>query len=73
MEYYGKNAWQYCLSIRKIKSIFNQPPLDIDSDPYGNDSELIHSYMTAKLLVDAKDLPKGKAVKVYYVDDEPLD
>lgn len=71
--YYGKNARQYCLGVRKVKSIFNQPPLDIDNDPPGDGSELIHSYMTVESLADAKNLAEGKAVNVYYIDDDSLE
>lgn len=73
INYYGEKSKQYCLGIRKIKTIFNEPPLNIDEDPPNNGTELTHSYMTVKSLNDAKKLAEGKAVHVHYIDDDPLD
>lgn len=74
IRYYGKNAKEYCLGVRKIKSICNtNPDFDMDEDPPSDGTELTHSYMTVKSLEDAKKLAEGKAVNVHYIDDDPLD
>ncbi len=74
IRYYGKKAKQYCIGVRKIKSIFNSADgLDIDEDPPTDGTSLIDSYMTVKSLEDAKLLAEGKAVHVHYIDDDPLD
>lgn len=70
IHYYGQVARQYCAGVRKIKSIFNQPPLHIDCDPPADGTELIHSYMTVSSLADVKKLVEGKAVIVNYLDDD---
>ncbi|KXO76973.1 hypothetical protein AYL20_09430 [Acinetobacter venetianus] len=72
VRYYGKNAKEYFLGVRKIKTIFNEPPLDMDEDPPADGTELTHSYMTVKSLKDARRLAEGKAVYVHYIDDDPL-
>ena len=73
IQYSGKNAKEYCLGVRKIKTIFNEPPLDIDEDPPANGTELTHSYMTVKTLEDARRLASGKGVYVHYIDNDLLD
>ena len=70
VRYYGENAKEYFLGVRKIKTIFNEPPLDMNEDPPTDGTELTHSYMTVKSLDDAKKLAEGKAVYVNYIDDD---
>ncbi|MDQ9818417.1 hypothetical protein RFY44_05920 [Acinetobacter bereziniae] len=62
IRYYEQNAKQYCVGVRKIKSIFGDSPED--------GTELTNSYMTVKSLVDAKKLAEGKTVEVNYIDDD---
>lgn len=70
VRYKGFDAKEYCLGVRKIRSIYNEPPLDIDSDPPSDGTELTHSFMNVKSLADAKLLASGKSVLVNYIDDD---
>lgn len=58
------------LGIRKIRSVYNAPPLELDADQPSHGTELTHSYYELKSLDEAKLLAMGKAVSVLYVDDD---
>ncbi|MDG4552133.1 MAG: hypothetical protein P9F19_01110 [Candidatus Contendobacter sp.] len=65
----GKPAKRIFLGVRKIRSIYNPAPYDIDSDRPVHGTELTHSYFEAKDLIDAIRLAKGESVNISYIDD----
>ena len=62
-------AKQIFIGVRKIRSIYNTS-FDIDEIPPGDGTELSHCFMVVDCLDSAKRLAEGRAVKVYYVDDD---
>jgi hypothetical protein len=66
---YGKPARRIFLGIKKVRSIYNPPPFDIDSDRPVNGTELTHSYFEVATFDEAERLAKGTPVKVLYIDD----
>jgi hypothetical protein len=68
--YNGHAATQVCLGVRKIRSIYNEPPLDIDNAPPADGTELTHSFFLVNSIEDAQNMADGKRVKVTYVDDD---
>lgn len=69
-QYKGINAKQICLGVRKIRSIYNEPPRHIDKDPPADATELTHSFMIVQSLPEAKQLADGKSITLRYVDDD---
>ncbi len=67
----GKPARQRCVGVRKIRSVYNEPPLDIDGDQPGDGTDLTHSFFIAKNIHDVKRYAEGKAVWLNCVDDDP--
>lgn len=68
--YNEQPATQKCIGVRKIRSIYNEPPLAIDEDPPTDGTELTHSFFLVSSLSDATDLAAGKQVSVTYTDDD---
>ncbi len=66
----GRAAKLRCLGARKIKSIYNNPPSELDGDPPGDGTELSSSFMSVRSLFEAEMLAKGKTVLVRYIDDD---
>ncbi|WP_374334352.1 hypothetical protein [Leeia sp.] len=67
--YDGKPATQRCLGVRKVKTICNAPPLDMDIDPPAHGTELSYTYLEASSKADAEHYADGEAVSLYRVDD----
>ncbi|BGD27362.1 TPA: hypothetical protein RQ837_006603 [Pseudomonas aeruginosa] len=67
--YQGSPAKQKCLGTRKVRSIYNPPPSDLDSSPPSDGTELSHSFFIASSLKDAEDFAQGKSVLLKCVDD----
>lgn len=65
----GKPARQRCIGTRKIRSIYNPGPGDIDNLPPADGTELSHSFYVAASLKDAEDFGLGKSVSMKCVDD----
>ncbi len=57
------------LGIRKIRSIYNPSPFDIDGDRPVDGSELTHSYYEVSDMDVAKSLAAGNVVEIKYWDD----
>jgi hypothetical protein len=70
LTYENRPAVKKFLGVRKIRSVYNPHPMDIDSDQPSHGTELSHSYYEVRTLDDAKGLGEGKAVYVEYVDDD---
>lgn len=68
--YYGLDAKQYCLGVRKVMKISNL--YESIEDPV-DETLLTYSFMTVKTLEDAQRLADGKAVMVNYIDDDPME
>jgi hypothetical protein len=66
---HGKPAERIFLGIKKIRSVYNPAPFDIDSDRPVHGTELTHSYFEVSNFDEAINLAKGVPVKVFYVDD----
>jgi hypothetical protein len=69
----GKPAIQKCAGVRKIRSVYNEPPLDIEQDQPSDGTALTHSFFIAKSFEDVKRYAQGKAVSLLCVDDDDLD
>lgn len=69
----GKSAKRIFLGVRKIRSIYNPAPYDIDSDKPVHGTELTHSYFEVKDLRDATRLAKGEPVGILYIDDNDVE
>jgi hypothetical protein len=69
----GKPAIHKCAGVRKIRSVYNEPPLDIDEDQPGDGTELTHSYLVANSLEDVESYARGAAVSLLCVDDAEYD
>ena len=67
--YAGLTAEQIFLGVRKMRSIYNPSPLDIDMDRPGDGTELTHSYYEVTDMDAAKSLAIGNVVDVKYWDD----
>lgn len=67
---HGKPARQFTVGVRKIRSIYNEPPLHIDMDQPGDGSELTHSYFEAKSKHEVELFAKGQVVNLTCVDDQ---
>ncbi|MFG5779813.1 DUF4288 domain-containing protein [Comamonas sp. J-3] len=67
--YDGLPAERIFLGVRKIRSIYNPSPLDIDMDRPGDGTELTHSYYEVADMGVAKSLAAGNAVSIKYWDD----
>ncbi|MDD5273180.1 MAG: hypothetical protein PHU14_10720 [Methylovulum sp.] len=65
----GKPAIQKCAGVRKIRSVYNEPPLDMDQDRPGDGTELTHSFLIASSLKDVELYAQGAAVSLLCVDD----
>jgi hypothetical protein len=70
LTYEDRPATKMFLGIRKIRSVYNAHPLDIDVDQPSHGTELTHSYYELQSLDEAKRLGEGKAVYLEYVDDD---
>jgi hypothetical protein len=68
-EFDGKPARQKCIGVRKIRSVYNPPPLDIDQDRPSDFTELTHSFLMAKSFQEVESYAKGEAVYLLCVDD----
>lgn len=68
-EYQGHPAMQRCVGTRKVRSIYNEPPLSLDAAPPGDYSELSHSYFIAKSKDDVRSFASGKPTRLLCVDD----
>ncbi|MNS76717.1 hypothetical protein D3C72_1102730 [compost metagenome] len=62
-------AQKIFLGVRKIRSIYNPSPLNIDEDRPVDGSELTHSYYEVSDMDVAKSLACGKVVEIKYWDD----
>jgi hypothetical protein len=69
----GKAARQRSVGVRKIRSVYNVPPLDIDLDRPGDGTELTHSFFTAQSIRDVESFARGDAVTLLCVDDADVD
>jgi hypothetical protein len=56
--------------IRKIRSVYNPGPLDLNADQPVSGTELSHSYFELKSRSDLEKFAKGESVSVQYVDDD---
>ncbi len=65
----GKPAIQKCAGVRKIRSVYNEPPLDIDQDQPNNGTALTHSFLIANSLEDVESYARGDRVSLLCVDD----
>ncbi len=65
----GKDAKRVFLGIRKLRSVYNEGPGDIDSLPPSCGTELSHSYYEVQSWAQAEQLAAGKRVAIEYVDD----
>lgn len=68
--YNGLPATRSCIGVRKIRSIFNPPPLAMNDDPPIDGTELTHSFFSTNSIDEAMDVAAGKRVTVLYVDDD---
>jgi hypothetical protein len=68
-EYKGEKARQICIGVRKIRSVYNPTPLDIDADRPTSGTELTHSFLVTSSLEEAKSFADGGAVQIWCVDD----
>lgn len=68
--YEGHAAKQKFAGVRKIRSIYNEPPKDLDADPPGDGTELSHSYFVASTKEDVAKFASGQVVRMLCVDDE---
>lgn len=71
--YNGKPAKQKCVGVRKVRSVYNQSPLDIDQDRPDSGTELSHSFMMARSITDVETYASGGAVWLWCVDDSDED
>lgn len=65
----GKPAKRIFMGIRKIRSVYNTAPSDIDFERPGNGTELTHSYYEVRNFNDAEKLANGESVNILYIDD----
>lgn len=65
----GKKADYRFLGIRKVRSVYNPDPLDIDRDRPTHETELSHSYYEVDTIESAELLAQGNIVNIRYVDD----
>lgn len=64
----GKPAIQKCVGVRTIRSVYNEPPLDIDGDRPGDGTALTYSFFIARSFEDVELYAKGGAVSLLCVD-----
>ncbi len=69
----GKPAIQKCMGVRKVKSVCNEPPLDMDKDRPEDGTALTNSYLIANTLEDVESYARGEAVSLLCVDDAEYD
>lgn len=65
----GKPAERIFLGIRKLRSVYNPAPFDIDEDQPVHGTELTHSYYEVDDFESAIKLGRGECVQVTYLDD----
>ena len=63
-----KPAKRVFLGIRKMRSVYNPDPLDLDTDRPTHGTELTHSLYEVDDLDIARRLARGEAVQVRYID-----
>jgi hypothetical protein len=66
----GAPARRVFAGIRKLRSIYNPPPLDIDSDAPTTFTELSHSFFEVNSEDEVMQFAQGKALQVLYRDDQ---
>lgn len=69
IRYYGLDAKEYCVGVRKVMNISNDES-DVE-DPVDGTS-LTYTFMKVNSLEDAQLLADGKAVTVRYLDEDPM-
>ena len=70
VEYKSLPARFYFVGIRKVRSVYNPAPLDLDTDRPICGTELSHSYFELKNRSEVEKFAKGQSVCVEYIDDD---
>lgn len=66
----GAPAERKFLGIRKLRSIYNPPEIELDNVPPVHGTEISHSFFELRNEADLKKLASGKRLSVDYVDDD---
>lgn len=66
----GKASEKVFMGVRKLRSVYNPPPLDIDADRPISGTEISHSFYEVHSLDDVMKISRGKRVTVKYIDDD---